>query len=118
MATIKCPNCGAEISQKAVACKYCAYPWKSFLPIHCVNFKFAAVERKVIDSECYIFDKNFKQLANCKFGDDTAFICCEPCEVFIQMAGCMCKPSIKVSAGKSYVVRMIRFGLISVEEVK
>lgn len=26
MATIKCPECGKEISDRAAACPYCAFP--------------------------------------------------------------------------------------------
>ena len=117
MATIKCPKCGAQISSKAVACKHCAYPWKSFSTIHCVTFKFDCVARKDIDNECYIYDRNFRRLARCKLGEVTAFICCEPCEVFVEIAGCVCKPLITVSAGKKYSIRLIRFGLVAVEEL-
>ena len=117
MATIKCPKCGAQISDKAVACKNCAYPWKRFSQIHYANFKFNDVSRTDISSDCYLFDKDFRRLANCKIGEETSFVCCEPIEVFVQMAGCMCKPSITVSVGKRYIIRLIRFGLVSVEEI-
>ena len=117
MAILKCPNCGSDITDKAIACKYCAYPWKNFSPIHCTTVKFETVTRNDIDVNCYVYDKNYKKMANCKLGEKANFICCEPYEVVIQMAGCICKPSFTVSAGKCYLVRMIRFGLVSVEEI-
>ena len=115
MATLKCPRCRANVSEKAVACNCCAYPAKSFLEIHKATFKFLEINREVVERDCYIYDKSYRKLAECKIGSEASFICCQPTEVLIEMAGCLCKQSVEAMAGKKYEVRLIRFGLISVK---
>lgn len=117
MALIKCPECGTEVSDKAVACPKCAYPIQQAQEQKIVEMAFDAVSGQVFNNKCFVYDMNGNELASCRQGDTVSFKCEKPMTVQVKMSGCFGKPTAEVEPGGLYQVSITGMGKVRVQKV-
>lgn len=117
MALIRCPECGAEVSNKATSCPRCAYPFKEIQRNLYVSMAFDSVQNQLFNNGCYVYDVNGKELATCKQGETLSFKCEQPMTVTVKMSGCFGKSKVNVNPGDKYQVSLRGFGKVSVQKV-
>ena len=117
MALIKCPECGAEVSDKAAACPRCAYPIQQAESQKIVEMAFDTVSGQVFNTKCFVYDMNGNELASCRQGDTISFRCEKPMTVKIKMSGCFGKPTADVEPGGLYQVSISGMGSVRVQKV-
>lgn len=117
MALIKCPECGMEVSDKAVSCPKCAYPFKEMEQNSFVEMAFATVQNQVFNNGCYVYDLSGNELAACKQGETLSFKCTAPMTVIVKMSGCFGKPQVDVRPGEKFQVSLRGFGSVAVQKV-
>ncbi len=117
MALIKCPECGTEVSDKAVACPKCAYPIQKAKEQQIVEMAFDAVSGQVFNNKCFVYDMSGNELASCRQGDTVSFRCEKPMTVQVKMSGCFGKPTAEVEPGGLYQVSITGMGKVRVQKV-
>ena len=117
MALIKCPECGTEVSDKAVACPRCAYPIQQAQEPKIVEMSFDAVSGQVFNNKCFVYDINGNELASCRQGDTISFKCEKPMTVQVKMSGCFGKPTAEVEPGGLYQVSITGMGKVRIQKV-
>lgn len=118
MALIKCPECGKEISDKAITCPNCAYPIADSTPTGMVRIKMSAVKAStglggsqqvtMTSGDTVLWEGKTGQIAEAFFEKAT------PVEIKYHLSamhyGGQCSGVIDPAAGKKYNVQ-VRQGL-------
>lgn len=117
MAIIKCPECGAEVSDKAMQCPKCAYPIGRQEELNSVEMSFDYVAGQFLNNSCAVYGPDGSTLASCRQGDTISFPCKERMTVTVKMSGAFGKPTVEVMPGKKYQVSITGFGKVRVQEV-
>ena len=117
MALIKCPECGTEVSDKAVACPRCAYPLQSEQIPKVIEMSFDTVSGQIFNNSCIVYDMSGNELARCRQGDTISINCDKPMSVQVKMSGCFGKPIVEVEPGGLYQVSITGMGKVRVQKV-
>ncbi len=117
MALIKCPECGTEVSDKAMTCPKCAYPIQKPKEEREVVFSFDKAAGQVFNTGCKVFDMNGRELVSCRQGDTVSIDCEKPMTVQIKMSGCFGKPTAEIEPGGKYQVSITGMGKVRVQKV-
>jgi hypothetical protein len=114
MALINCPECGAEISDKAPQCVKCGTPIAA--APKSVSIRFPVWRGQIVNNKCYVYS-NGREIAKCKQGETVTFECLAPMEIQIVVKGWFGKPETTVNPGDKYNVGYRGFGKIYLEKV-
>ena len=115
MALINCSECNREVSDKAPNCIHCGNPIAS-KPSK-VKINFPVWRGQMFMNNCYIFDKNDKEIARCKQGETITLECNSAMTISVKMQNCFGKPSQLVNPGDNYKVEFRGFGKIYLAKV-
>jgi hypothetical protein len=114
MALINCPECGAEISDKAPQCPKCGTPIAS--APKSVSVRFPVVEGQLFNNKCFVYSDG-KEIASGKQGETVTFECLAPMEIEVAVKGSFGKPKATVNPGDKYNVSSRGLGKIYLEKV-
>lgn len=116
MAIINCPECGKEISDKAIACPNCGMPIASKKDD--VLIRFPVCEGQLFNNRCYVYDKKAKKiLASGKQGETLSFICKKPTLIYVVANGFFGKPEVIAYPGDRFDVGYRALGKIYLSKV-
>ena len=116
MALIKCPECGTEVSDKAVACPRCAYPIAANVTDGTIQIKLNPVQyniytQRVTAKQRVTISSGSKVLWEGKTGDIAEIKVDKAVRILIEyhtsmsQFGMSCEGTIDPSKGKKYVVQ-------------
>lgn len=106
MALIKCPDCGAEISDSASACIRCGCPLRG----QKTYIRFGRVGGQRFGTKCFVYC-NGEEYA-CRQGDYIGLHLSKPTTIEVKMQNHFGRASITAEPGKTYTAD-IRFGKVT-----
>lgn len=116
MAMIKCPECGKEVSDKALQCPNCGVPIAA--QAKDVMIRFPIWQGQLLNNKCYVYAKSDNSvIAEARQGETVTFECEEPIEIYVVVKGSFGKPEVIVKPGDRYNVGYRGFGKIYLEKV-
>lgn len=98
MALIKCPECGTEVSDRALQCIKCGCPLNNVLSNALISFE----QTYVIRYKCTVICNGIEY--SCKQGESVEVPVSQPTEVQIKISGGNGKTSTVISPGRKYYV--------------
>jgi len=109
-----CPDCGKNVSSRAAACPNCGAPIAGSME---VKINFPTIEGQLLNNNCFVYDKNGKEIVRCKQGETVVLTVDAPTTIKVKMGGCFGKPTQIINPGENYKVEVRGFGKIYMAKV-
>lgn len=106
MAMIKCPECGAEISDRAANCVKCGCPIGGQRTV----IHFGRVGGQMFMNKCFVYCKGEEHV--CRQGEFIELKLTQPTEIVVKMQNCFGKAQGVVEPGKNYTADINGFGKV------
>ncbi len=108
MAMIKCPECGAEVSDRAATCMKCGCPvggQKTYI-------RFGKLSFQTLRNKCFVYCNGEEHV--CRQGDYVELKLDKPAKIEAKMQGCFGSASTTAEPGKTYTVDVNTFGKVTI----
>jgi hypothetical protein len=107
MALMPCPECGSEVSDKALSCPKCGLPLAAAPKEMLIHFDRASGQ--LFNIGCSV-SSGGKVIAKGKQGDTLRIPCTEPMEIEVKVKGWFGTPRLVVQPGERYNAKPRRVG--------